>query len=267
MERTHGDAAVKATVDGAALGAPDQVLAQLVSAAAHEALTHLGAIVGYGELLLGETPPDDPRRAWASIVHEHGEQLSALIEELAQLARLLTGRLELNPVAVDLGEALPRLVASLAVSAPKHALRADVAPAARWAVADSDRLQQILRRLIVTAIACSPAGGQVLVSARPDPTTGRVAVTVVDDGRAIHAAPLATPSEADDGRATRPRRNSGLELGLSIAHQLVALHGGELSAVSAPTGGNTVRFALPAAPPQPPGHGMTTALASAGRLG
>jgi signal transduction histidine kinase len=138
--------------------------------------------------------------------------------------------------------------------------------------ADSDRLAQVLRNLLVNALRHTPAGGQVAVSATA--VDGRVEFAVSDTGEGIRPEDLPYVFDrfwrADPARTRRPddddpvaaghasggteaapdsRWSGGTGLGLSIAQSLVEAQGGEIWAESTPGEGSIFRFCLPVAPP------------------
>ncbi|MEJ5197508.1 MAG: ATP-binding protein, partial [Anaerolineae bacterium] len=112
--------------------------------------------------------------------------------------------------------------------------------------ADPERIGQVLRNLLNNAIAHTPAGGHVSITARV--VGQQVAVSVHDTGTGISPEDLPHVFErfyrADKSRA---RQTGGAGLGLAIVKQLVVAHGGQVSAESEPGRGSTFTFTLPQA--------------------
>jgi two-component system sensor histidine kinase BaeS len=109
---------------------------------------------------------------------------------------------------------------------------------------DPERIGQVLRNLLSNAVAHTPLGGQITVSARAG--NGMISVAVSDTGEGIPAEHLAYVFDrfyrADKSRA---RQTGGAGLGLAIAKQLVVAHGGTISVTSEPGQGSTFTFTLP----------------------
>ncbi|MBI3362476.1 MAG: ATP-binding protein, partial [Chloroflexi bacterium] len=110
--------------------------------------------------------------------------------------------------------------------------------------ADPERIGQVLRNLLTNAVAHTPSGGRIIVSARTD--GGSIEVRVKDTGEGIAQEHLPLLFErfyrADPSRA---RATGGSGLGLAIVKQLVEAHGGQVWAESAPGDGATFIFTLP----------------------
>jgi signal transduction histidine kinase len=126
------------------------------------------------------------------------------------------------------------------------AVEADLAPA----LADHDRLAQIVLNLIDNAVKYTPAGGRVTVAAHPL-SEGRVEIAVRDTGIGIPPADLPRITErfyrVDKARS---RELGGTGIGLAIVKHLVLAHGGELAIESEVDRGTTVRVTLSTTPPR-----------------
>jgi signal transduction histidine kinase len=188
-----------------------------------------------------------PDAAALKSLHEETLLMGRLVDDIQDLALAEAGRLPLHRERVDPGPALDAALLAFAPIAQERrvSLRAD-AEGAPPADADPARLAQVLRNLLANAIAHTPPGGSVLLTARGE--EGRVAFTVRDTGEGI--APEHLPRVFDrfyrvDGARSREAGGSGL--GLSIVKQLVEAHGGAVSAESEPGKGAAFRFTLPAA--------------------
>ena len=107
---------------------------------------------------------------------------------------------------------------------------------------DRERLRQVLANLVDNAIKYSPAGENVVVSARAD--NGRVFVDVADRGPGIPREQHRMIFEKF-GRANTPSAKPGTGLGLFIARSIAEAHGGSLDVRSAPDDGATFTLALP----------------------
>jgi PAS domain S-box-containing protein len=220
---------------------------EFLAAASHELRTPLNAILGWSRLLrAGQLDAHTVERALAAI--ERGAEVQAqLIDDLLDVGRIATGKVQLRMAPTDLVG-----VVEAAVDAVRHTAGArELTLAVRLdrsvppTLADPDRLQQVVWNLLTNAIRFTPAGGHVGVALRA--RDGRAIIEVTDDGIGIGADSLPHVfdrfRQAEPGPARRPR---GLGLGLSIARHLTELHGGLVHARSEGEGrGATFTVDLP----------------------
>jgi signal transduction histidine kinase len=242
----------------AALEELSRLKSEFISIASHELRTPLTGILGFSELLTHNDAvlPDDERQRFQRLVFQQAEQLAALVDNLLDVSRIESGRVTLEPSALDLADALWPILEAAGASAPRHALSTDLAPAARWVRADPDKVRQILANLVSNAVKYSPDGGRVTVTARFEPGIDGVTIAVADEGMGIPEEQLDRifdRFQRVDAPATRGIRGTGL--GLFIVRELVELHGGTIRVESTVGRGSTFRFTLPAAaaPAAPPG--------------
>jgi signal transduction histidine kinase len=229
---------------------------ELIVNVGHELRTPTATIRGHVESLLlgleGVTPPAaDELRHHLGIVERETQRLGALIDELLMLARADAGelRLELAPVAAgEVIEEVYQSVATLARRERQVTLTRGVQRGLPTALADRQRLVQVLLNLVRNAVAYTPEGGIVAVTAeRGD--AGRVAFAVVDTGAGISSEDLPHVFErfyrADPSRT---RTSGGFGLGLAIVRDLVKAMGGSVEVESQVGEGTRFRVLLPAAP-------------------
>jgi signal transduction histidine kinase len=220
----------------------DEFLAVL----SHELRTPLNAILGWTYLLQqGPKDAETARRAIATI--ERNAQFQAkLIDDLLDTSRIIAGKLSLEYTTVDLAQVVQQAVDAIRPLADaKHlALATDIARVPPLS-ADPHRLLQVAGNVLSNAVKFTSAGGTIHV--RVAACDGNAIVKVQDTGQGID--PEFLPHIFDAFRQadqTRTRRYGGLGLGLAIAHRLIALHGGKLSATSVGAGqGSTFTIALP----------------------
>jgi signal transduction histidine kinase len=231
---------------------------RFISVASHELRTPLTAVVGYADLVLGDTPKDDPRYPMLVTTQRCARQLAGLVDNLLDASRIEAGQMSVQPSVVDLEATVAAVLEVVRGGAPKHSLVGAVGTGARWVLADPDRLRQILMNLVGNAVKYSPAGGQILVAARPGPD-GWLDLSVSDQGLGIPTAELDRifdPYQRVNSTATR--RIKGTGLGLFIVRHLVELHGGTIRVESAVGRGSTFAVALPSA--HPPDSGLKTSI-------
>ncbi len=214
----------------------------------HELRTPLNAIIGFSELMGTETfgPLGNPRYVgYADDIAASGRYLLAVISDVLEMARLDSGRVQLDPKPVEAADALRSTFAEVgeAASAKAVALVADVAP--RTALhADARALDKILAALIGNAVKFSKDGGQVGVRIRP--AAAGTNLFIEDDGVGIAPEALALIGRpfAQAG-ATMRDGMKGSGLGLAIARSLVEMHGGSLRIRSLVGRGTIVMLHLP----------------------
>ena len=217
----------------------------------HELRTPLNAVIGFSELLGRETfgPLGSERyESYVKHIHESGEHLLNLINDLLDLSIIEAGELQLVEEPVDmLG------VVNLCTQLVRNqAERAGVALSVTGNVgdwppmlADATKLRQIMLNLASNAIKFTPAGGAVslaLQAERGKPFT----LVVTDTGIGMDAADI--PSVLEPFRRLSPAHSAdyqGAGLGLPLTKALVELHGGHLEIASTPGKGTRVTVTLP----------------------
>jgi signal transduction histidine kinase len=213
----------------------------------HEMRTPLSALSMRVELLLrtaGELPPAVERGLQAMRVHVRQE--AAMIDDLIDAARTLTGQMSIVRAAAPLGRIVRDAISTIEVNAHEKSIALSVAPAdfgdGITIGADARRLQQVLWNLLLNAIKFTPAGGTIKVNIRHG--VGHVEIDVIDSGQGIAAEDL--PHVFGAFTLQTHANASGLGLGLYIARRIVELHAGSLTVASAGKGrGSTFTIRLP----------------------
>jgi signal transduction histidine kinase/CheY-like chemotaxis protein len=230
----------------AANGLKDEFLATL----SHELRTPLAAIVGWAELLhRGKLSPDDTKRAVDTIMRNAAAQ-NQIIDELLDVSRIITGKLQIDLRPVDITTVVNAAIGTVTPAASAKGIRLQLIqnPAGSYVMGDPDRLQQVFWNLFSNAIKFTPKNGRVRVSV--ECIGSNVEVVVADNGLGIDSEFLPRVFDRftqDDSSSTRHAR--GLGLGLSIARQLVELHGGSIEALSPGVGhGSTFTARFPRSP-------------------
>src|SRR4051812_11571977 len=211
----------------AASEAKDRFLATV----SHELRTPLTVIVGWMWSLRNGTPEQRARATDA--IERSSRTLTRLIDDLLDVSRAISGKLQLNAQPVQLSDIVDKAAENIcAAIAAKDlhftlAVDSDAAPIA----GDSDRLQQVFWNLLANAAKFTPAGGSIVV--RIYRTATNMTVSVADTGVGISRDFLPHVFErfrqADDSST---RAHGGLGLGLAIVRTIVELHGGTVQAMS-----------------------------------
>jgi PAS domain S-box-containing protein len=210
---------------------------EFLSTLSHELRTPLTAILGWANvLLLKRSEPATQQRGLEAIARNAGAQ-AALIDELLDMSRIVSGKVQLEMQAADLSRIVDAAIAS--VKAPAAARRIDLVRhidrSACRVRGDPARLQQVVENLLSNAVKFTPERGRVQIGVAA--VDGHVELAVEDTGAGID--PQFVPHVFDPFRqadSSTTRRHGGLGLGLAIVKQLVSMHGGAVSARSAGPG-------------------------------
>jgi PAS domain S-box-containing protein len=211
----------------------DEFLATL----SHELRTPLTAILGWAKvLLLQRSDAQTQQRGLEAIARNAGAQAS-LIEDLLDMSRIVSGKVQLDLQAADLSRVVDAALATVRASAAAKeiALVRRVDRAACRVHGDPARLQQVVENLLSNAVKFTPRHGRVEVSVAS--VDGQVELSVSDTGLGIE--PEFVSHVFDQFRqadSSTTRRHGGLGLGLALVKQLVGMHGGAVSARSAGIG-------------------------------
>lgn len=212
-------------------------IGQLAAGVSHEIDNPVGIILGLAELMLEDTPADDPRH----------EDLRAIVEECKRCRRITGGLLGFARGSVgEFGEVdlVGLLTATLDALRPQKlfkslriAVHVDPLPLIH---ADADQLRQVLINLCLNAAQAMAGSGDLRINLRLQEQM--VVLEVIDNGPGI-------PDEAID-RVFEPffstkGRGEGTGLGLSICRRLIEDHGGRLTVANVPSGGAAFRVELP----------------------
>ena len=225
-----------------------QFLAQM----SHELRTPLNAIIGYAQLL-GRDCRDLTERQSAGLatIHESGQHLLTLINDILDLARVEAGKMVLHPAAVHLDTFLQVLANIMRVKAEEKGLAfsCELAPGLPAAVTvDETRLRQVLLNLLGNAVKFTDTGKVALrvLPAAPSgaPDSARLRFEVADSGIGMNTQQLGRIFQPFEQVATAQRREGGTGLGLAISQQLVQLMGGHIDVASAPGKGSTFSFEI-----------------------
>ncbi len=227
---------------------------EFISVVSHELRTPLTSISGAIDLILNNLAGDvsDKQRRFLSMAKESTERLNALVDDLLDLSKFEQGRLKLYVELVDLGEVVRRAVERYAPSCGERELtvKVELPPEPVRALADPNRLGQVLNNLLTNAVKFAHRGGALTVSLATSPDApGLTTLTVWNSGDAIPEESLERIFDRfEQARTAKNRGVPGTGLGLSISRQLVEAHGGRIWAEPCAEGARFV-VVLPAEPP------------------
>jgi len=218
----------------------------MIADAAHELRTPLSNIRGYLEAIRdGVVKPDaDTIRS----LDEEAVILSRLADDLQELSLAEAGEMKLNCRTEDSTDLIRQAVDARTAQATAKgvSLSAELSGELPQIMVDSHRISQVLRNLLENAIAHTPEGGTISVTAAMKDDWLEISVT--DNGEGIPPEDLPNVFErfyrVD---RSRTRATGGNGLGLTIAKRLVEVHGGKIEARSEPGKGSSFSFTVPLA--------------------
>ncbi len=228
----------------------DRFKTQFINSAAHELNTPLTPLRLQVHLLqrLGRGGDPEARARAVAIVGRNVERLALLVQDMLDVARLQSGRLQLRRTQIDVAGLVRDAAETYQAPAEAKQLRLSLdGPAALPARLDGPRVSQILYNLVSNAVKYSPPGGTVRIRYSGD--AQQVTLQVEDEGPGFSAQQKARMFAPFSQVHTDTHSVPGTGLGLFISRGIAERHGGTLDAVSAGTGkGATFTCVLPGEP-------------------
>lgn len=225
----------------------DRVKSELLNTVSHELRTPLASILGFAELLLKKKPGEAKSEKYHTTIYNEAVRLTGLINNFLDLQKIETGKLELSKKPVDMAQLISNSVDVYKAQSKIHTFTVDIASDLPRALADFDRVAQVLGNLLSNAVKYSPKGGLIKVKAFLNGES-KVAVEVKDYG-------LGIPEEARDNLFqsffrvdnSDRRQIGGTGLGLAICQKIISSLDGEINFQSEHGQGSTFTFTLPTA--------------------
>jgi signal transduction histidine kinase len=220
----------------------------------HQFRTALVGIQGFSEVIRDSDHLDLAEvRSYASDIYADAERLDRTFKEMLELDAIEAGRASLELARVDLNELVDAVVEATRHQNAEHVITLRLDPSVPAVTCDRDKVSQVLTILLSNATKYSPAGSEVVVTSRAHGANAEV--TVRDRGPGM-------PADFRDG-LVNASGGGGIRagLGLSIARQIVEMHGGRLWFESSAGEGSTFHFTLPIK--VRPSRGVTAALRTA----
>jgi PAS domain S-box-containing protein len=227
----------------------ERARSDFVATASHELRTPLAAVYGAARTLRRTDIelPAEQQEQFLEIIVSETERLTGIVSQILLAGQLEGGRVDVATEATDLAPLVESVLVSARLRAPEHIeLRFEQNGDRAVALADEDKLRQVLVNLLDNAIKYSPDGGAVAVELAGG--AGRVLLTVRDQGLGVPAGEQERIFEKFyrlDPALTRGVGGSGL--GLFISRELVTRMGGSLTVRSEPGEGAAFVVDLPAA--------------------
>ncbi len=230
----------------------NRLKSEFLASMSHELRTPLHTVIGFSELLGEETQGglNAKQKRFVEHIHNDSLHLLELINDILDLSKVESGRIELRLETFELAPLIEEAVASLRSLAGSRALEIRTSIAPMPAIeADRVRVKQILMNLLSNAVKFTPAGGRIDVKA--DIEDGPARISVTDTGVGIPAQEHETIFDVfHQAGATTKGVREGTGLGLAITKRLVEEHGGTIKVLSEVGKGSRFTFTIPKAPLQ-----------------
>ena len=227
---------------------------EFVNMVTHQLQAPLTAIIGFSDLVRRRSVPPESAE-YLDMIHRESHRLSELVEQLLSLSRIRSGRISDVRRQVDLNAIAREVVDAQVLLIREREVRVDVALAPGGLVVDADPalLHQAVANLVNNALKYSPVRSAIAIRTeeRPPESGGAAphAVLSVED-----SGPGVSPEDRERifeeffrSPRTETQQVRGSGLGLTIAREIVHIHGGRLGVETAPGGGSIFYFSIPAA--------------------
>jgi PAS domain S-box-containing protein len=207
----------------------DEFLATL----SHEIRNPLAAITNAIDLLDFEKHEDPTQAKATGIIRRQVNNLVVLVDELLEVSRLLSNRIQLHLEDLDISGIVQKAVetARPVISQPKHELTVLLPPDDIWVHADAIRLEEVIVNLLTNAAKYTPADGHIWLNIQKE--GDEAVLSIRDDGIGIE--PDFLPQIFDlfaQAQRSLDRSQGGLGVGLTLVRKLVQMHGGTIEAHS-----------------------------------
>jgi signal transduction histidine kinase len=215
----------------------------------HELRTPLNAIIGFSEIMYDERfgPLNDVYRDFVNDVLHNSRHLLQVINDVLDLSKVESGRMEFSPEAVSMNAILAEVLDTVRAEATAKMIKLSVAiePTCSYLVVDVSRLKQILFNYLSNAIKFTSEGGRVNVEVRPAGTDD-IVIAVTDTGIGICPDDIALLfqqfQQLDSGKS---KLHQGTGLGLALVKRIVEAQGGRVAVESKLGEGSTFYAYLP----------------------
>lgn len=208
---------------------------EFMATVSHELRTPLNSILGWARLMKDGTLDENQMTKAVSTIIKNSETQNRLIEDLIDVARIISGKLELDIGEVNVEELVRSSIETVRPSSNAKGLSINFethdAAGTKVIAGDKDRLRQIVWNLLANAVKFTPEGGKIDVALVS--TNGHLEIKVTDNGAGI--SPEFLPSVFERFRQDRAtlKKSGGLGLGLAVVRNLTEMHGGSVNAYSA----------------------------------
>jgi two-component system CheB/CheR fusion protein len=211
----------------------DHFLAML----SHELRNPLGAVLNATYVLDRQQPQPATVSQPLSVIQRQSQQMARLLDDLLDVSRVTQGKIDIQREIFDIRSAVDLAVEAVRpqIEARGQELHVDVQEGPLYVNGDPARLQQVQVNLLTNAVKYTPSGGRIELSTWRE--NGQIAIRVSDSGQGIPANMLGSIFDmfVQNG-GTIDGSDEGMGVGLTLARQLIEMHGGTITAHSAGLG-------------------------------
>jgi len=214
----------------------------------HELRTPLTLIMSPSEYLIQSSDPGSETRQKAELVHKQANKLLDLVNQLMNFRKVETGNVALQLQTLDIIPFITEIFLIFKIKADEQETRytLSVPDQPVWVNFDPEKLEIVLTNLLSNAFKYTPENGSIEVRAEYQADPGRISISVKDSGTGIHEDELSHIFEPFyQAYKHRNARTTGTGIGLSLVHELVKKHQGEITVNSAPGKGSVFTVTLP----------------------
>ena len=236
----------------------NQLKSEFLTNMSHEFRTPLHGILSYASLGLGRLGkvPEDKIRDYFDRIHQSGNRLSRLVDDLLSLSKLEAGRVPFELRRADLAVVVERVQGDLAAVLENRNLKVavDRRSASTVAAIDPTQILHVVQNLLSNAVKFSPEGSTITVSYR-DAMLGEheaLAMTIGDEGVGIPPGEEKRIFDKFVQSSATKTGAGGTGLGLAICQEIVFGHRGSITARNCPQGGAEFEVRLPREVPEGP---------------
>jgi PAS domain S-box-containing protein len=222
----------------------ERIKDEFIGMVSHELKTPITVIMGSIYTALSKGITADEKQQLLQDAAAMTDSLAAMVENLLELSRAHANRLTIRQEPLAIAEIVGNMMSRLTGQSTDHRLVIEIPPGLPAVDADRIRVERVLQNLVSNAVKYSPAGGDVVISARREDAS--LVIGVKDHGMGISAedqARLFKPFE----RLENTEGIGGVGLGLNVCRRLVEAHGGRIWVESKVGSGATFFFTLPLA--------------------
>ncbi|SEL01487.1 hybrid sensor histidine kinase/response regulator [Ectothiorhodospira marina] len=221
---------------------------EFLSAMSHELRTPMNAILGFSQLLEADPTLSEEQKENLEEILKGGRHLLALINQVLDLAKVESGRMDLSPENLGLEEVVDECVHLVMPLADQRGIVVDMGEAAgRRVRADRVRLKQVLINLLSNAVKYNRDGGRVQLGYQLNEADATLRISVEDTGPGISEARQAQLFEPFNRLGADATGMEGTGIGLSLSRSMVQAMGGQIGVTSTPDEGSTFWIELPVA--------------------
>lgn len=220
---------------------------EFLASISHELRTPLTYVKGYAEIIERKETSEEERKEYIAIIREETEQLTLLVKDLFELAKMDQNQFIIKREHINLHELIQLVVSRISPAfAEKNIKLTIICSSDIYAFVDSERIQQVLINILDNAKKHSFRGGNVTLEVSQQEHHGTIQTVISDQGEGIPKEDL--PYLFDRlyrVEKSRSRQSGGTGLGLAIAKEIIESHGGSIAIQSELRKGTKIIITLP----------------------